>query len=172
MTIYVQYDPASADANQRVSFSTVVRPGNDKSPPVINPPMVQIAYPDGTDVIAKMLDLSQNPPALIPTPVAPPMTVVVTSTSSPAINGTYTVDPQSCANLNGVATRVLLNSSFPGGVSTYPWYDSSGNPHNFTSTATFNAFATAICDYISALTLYQLSNGQSGSLPSNQLTIP
>ena len=71
MTIYVQYDPSTADASNHVYFSTCSIPDNPdptKNPPAPQPPLpvLQIAFPDGTNVNGMLLDLSQNPPALIP----------------------------------------------------------------------------------------------------------
>jgi hypothetical protein len=56
--IYVQYDP-SGDG----SFSTVVR-----CDPVVTPPIQQLLFPDGTVTDGMMLDLTQNPPVLVPIP--------------------------------------------------------------------------------------------------------
>ena len=76
MTIYVQYDPTTADANQHVYFSTIsiAAPGYGDPKGTIDgngngslaTGKIQIAYPDGTPTAGMILDLSQNPPALIP----------------------------------------------------------------------------------------------------------
>lgn len=64
MTIYVQYDPTQADANQHVGFSTVQNWAPDAPQPLS--PILQLVYPDDTQTIGMILDLSQNPPTLIP----------------------------------------------------------------------------------------------------------
>jgi hypothetical protein len=72
--IYVQYDPTTADANQHVFFSTVSIPDNPNgNPPAPQPPsnITQIPLPDGTQTIGMIIDLSQNPPSLIPIPPSP-----------------------------------------------------------------------------------------------------
>lgn len=98
--------------------------------------------------------------------------VVVTSTGTPALNGTYAIDPISQGQLNAVVTYILLNGSFPGGNVTMPWTDASGAVHVFPSVTAFKGFATAYADYTAAVVLYEQSAGQAGSLPSNAITIP
>jgi hypothetical protein len=67
MTVYVQYDPSTADASQHVTaFSTVSIPD-----PQVATPTQQLILPDGTVTAGMMIDLSQNPPTLIPIPPSP-----------------------------------------------------------------------------------------------------
>lgn len=70
MTIYVQYDPTTADSNNNVWFSTVSIPDRTDgqyNPPAPQPPsnITQITFPDNTQVSNLMLNLSTNPPALV-----------------------------------------------------------------------------------------------------------
>lgn len=98
--------------------------------------------------------------------------VSVTSTATPTLNGVYGLDPSSQSNVNATVTYILLNGMFPGGGSTMPWVDQNGVAHTWPSITEFKAFATAYANYVAAISLYAASNGSSGSLPSNQVTIP
>lgn len=62
MPIYVQYDPSEGGYFSAVTAQTE---------PTVQPPKLQIAYPDNTDIFGMMLDLTQNPPVLIPIPPSP-----------------------------------------------------------------------------------------------------
>lgn len=90
--------------------------------------------------------------------------VSVTSTGTPAINGTYDISPASQGRLAAVSTYILVNSKFPGGVTSYGWVDTSGVPHVFPSTALFQAFATAIADRVSVLE--QIARLGVGTIPT------
>jgi len=98
--------------------------------------------------------------------------IILTSTGTPALNGTYAVNQAAQANINAISTYILVNGNFPGGGSTLPWYDTSGVAHTFPSTAAFQDFASAVATFVAAVAIYANSNGESGSLPSNALTIP
>lgn len=98
--------------------------------------------------------------------------LTVTSTSTPALNGAYGLDQTNQNNVSATVTYILLNGTFPGGVSTMPWVDQNGGAHVWPSVTEFKAFATAYANYVSAIALYAASNGASGSIPSNQVTIP
>lgn len=87
----------------------------------------------------------------------------ITSTSMPTLNGTYAIDGISQGKLAAVSTYILVNSKFPGGATEYPWIDLAQQPHVFPTTATFQAFATAIADYVAALDMI-IATG-SGTLP-------
>ncbi len=76
MTIYIQYDPTTADSNNHVNFSSISQaaPGYGDPNGTIDANgngklasgQTQITFPDGTSITNMMLDLSQNPPVLIP----------------------------------------------------------------------------------------------------------
>lgn len=98
--------------------------------------------------------------------------VIVTSTATPSLNGTYGLDPTSQNNVGNTVISIMLNGTFPNGSSTMLWVDQSGVSHIWPSVTEFKAFATAYSSYVSAVDLYAASNGASGALPSNSVTIP
>lgn len=97
--------------------------------------------------------------------------IVITSTGTPALNGTYPLDQDTQGQLNGVITFILINGTFPNGISEMPWYDTSGAMHLFPSVAAFKDFATAFANYVATVTIYANSGGTIGSIPSNNITI-
>jgi hypothetical protein len=119
-------------------------------------------------------------PPFVPTPILTPQQksqmalnapINLISTSTPALNGSYSVNSSAIANLNAVTTYILVNSAFPGSLSEMPWVDTTGAMHEFPNTALFTQFASAVADYVSQVTLYGDSNGTYGSLPSPNITI-
>jgi hypothetical protein len=89
--------------------------------------------------------------------------VAITSTSTPALNATYAVDPLSQGRIASISTYILVNGNFPGASASYPWLDMSGAPHVFPSTAAFQAFATSVANYIALLDFILATN--AGTLP-------
>jgi|GEM_PF-6861898 len=61
---FVQYDPA----NEGVISAAVT---SDEAP-IVADPLLQIAFPEGTNTLGMMLDLSGEPPVLISAPVINP----------------------------------------------------------------------------------------------------
>jgi len=99
--------------------------------------------------------------------------IALTSTSTPALNGTYPCDPMTQVKLNNAITYVIVNNAFPpASATTLPWYDTSGVAHVFPSITLFKNFATAFADFVATLDIYASSNGEAGSIPSNEITIP
>lgn len=96
----------------------------------------------------------------------------ITSTGTPSLNGTYSLDQTNQNNVSATTTYILLNGTFPGGGTTMSWIDQSGVAHTWPNVAEFKAFATVYANFVAAVALYAASNGASGSLPSNQVTIP
>ena len=90
--------------------------------------------------------------------------VAVSSTATPALDGVYAIDAATQAKVQAVALYIQVNGRFPAGVSALPWPDAGGTPHTFPTTAAFQAFATALGDYVTALSL-----GQS---PAQPVAIP
>jgi hypothetical protein len=84
-----------------------------------------------------------------------PPVINITSVGTPAINGTYAIDTGSQAIITSVAVYIAVNAKFPAGVSTLPYPDVTGTPHVFPTTASFMAFATAVADYVTGLTIGQ-----------------
>lgn len=99
--------------------------------------------------------------------------LVITSTATSILNGTYAVDSAAQFNINSEAVSILTNGNFTNGQTTKPWPDASGALHTFNATQ-FKTFATAISQYIDALlvTKQTLLAGQSASWPSSSVTIP
>lgn len=97
--------------------------------------------------------------------------LAIQSTSTPALNGTYSIDATATANMNAIETYILRNGTFPGNQTTMAYLDSSGAPHIFPSVTLFNEFATAVANYAAAVLLYGYSGGTEGSLPSQPVTI-
>lgn len=95
----------------------------------------------------------------------------ITSTSTPELDGTYSLTVQSQLDINAVETYILRNNTFPQGQTTTYWADKAGGIHQFPSVAVFNAFATALADFIDVVEDYQNSGGEVGSLPSPNVTI-
>jgi hypothetical protein len=96
-------------------------------------------------------------------------TVQVNSTATPALSGTYAIDPLSRGNIIAVQTSINAGLGLPGGGSTFSYLDAAGAAHAFGATD-FTHFATAIRDYVYALT--QVASGGSNTLPATPLTIP
>jgi hypothetical protein len=92
----------------------------------------------------------------------------ITSTSTAALNGIYSVSSEQIQLIEGVCLYILMNSKFPGGSTTMNWPDIDGAIHTFPSTAVFQAFATAIADYVNGIRQY-INSG--GTLPSSSVTI-
>lgn len=89
--------------------------------------------------------------------------VNIVSTGTPALNGTYAIDPGAQQNISGVAAGIASRNRLPGGGSTFSYGDAVGVTHSFTA-AQYLDFASAVEDYI-----YALANGGS---PTQPLTIP
>lgn len=95
----------------------------------------------------------------------------LTSESTSELNGRYSVNTASIANINAIETFIMKNNAFPGELSELPWLDFHGDMHTFTSTDLFSEFATAVANYVTLVVLYRDSNGELGSLPSADITI-
>ncbi len=98
--------------------------------------------------------------------------VAVTSTGTPALDGTYSILDRDISNITALATGIAAGKPLPGGGSTFNYPDITGAAHAF-SAANFLNFGTAIEDYVYNYreTLLTLLGGGSGSLPSSSLTI-
>jgi hypothetical protein len=92
----------------------------------------------------------------------------IASTSTPALNGTYALDPVSQATVQAEVISLLLNSAFTNGTTTLSYPDKTGMTHVFSVTE-FKAFATALAQFVTALT--NISNSNSGTLPTLPITI-
>lgn len=95
--------------------------------------------------------------------------VQITSTSTPALDGTYAISGSAQAKIQAVSLFIVVNGKFPGGQSTMAWADAAGAAHTFPNTAEFQVFATAVADYVAALDAVIL--GQSTTLPTQPVAI-
>lgn len=95
--------------------------------------------------------------------------LAVTSTGTPAINGTYALDLESRSDIMAEIVSLLKNSTFTNGTTTLPFTDISGALHDFQVTV-FEALATEIGNYVGALKAIIASN--SGTLPAAPAPLP
>ena len=99
-------------------------------------------------------------PYVVPTPTPNPLAaaaaasaaafaagLAITSTGTPALNGT-----------------------FADGTGTVVWLDTAGASHTFASVAAFKAFASAVAAYVAAL--FKYAEGTLTTLPPATATIP
>lgn len=97
--------------------------------------------------------------------------IAITSTGTPALNGTYALDQGSINAIDEVVLYIDTNGTFPEGAATLPYPDAAGAMHVFPSVAEFKAFATAAADLVALIDEYASSGGTVGSIPSNVITI-
>ena len=100
--------------------------------------------------------------------------LTITSTSTPALNGTYAVAsgvPFGREDIGTEAQFISTFSEFTNGTQTLEWPLIDGKTFvTFPNTATFMNFAKAAAQYYAAVKAVA-ATGQ-GSFPSNQVTIP
>jgi hypothetical protein len=99
-------------------------------------------------------------------------TVQITSTATPALNGTYAISAGSQSNIIALSTGIAAGKPLPGGGSTFNYADATGTQHAFTS-ANFLDFASAIEGFIYNLgqAIGEKVAGGSNALPSSTLVI-
>lgn len=99
--------------------------------------------------------------------------LTITSTGTPALNGTYAVDTAARDVISAVEAGIAGGKGLPGGGSTFNHLDIAGVPHAFDATS-FPNFAAAVRDYYYALiqTLVSIKGGHGGTWPSASATIP
>jgi hypothetical protein len=100
--------------------------------------------------------------------------LAITSTAYPALDGTYATDPASQQQVQATALYIAVNGRFPAALSALPWPDVSGAQHTFPTTAEFQAFASALGDYVTRLSLQSQAEaaGQSPVWPASSAAIP
>jgi hypothetical protein len=98
--------------------------------------------------------------------------LTITSTATPALNGTYGCDAAAQQNIGNMYNLIQRagGNAFPGGLTSLPWADKSGTPHIFESVSDFLAFETAIGDFVLQCQLVAVTN--AGTLPAATATIP
>lgn len=94
--------------------------------------------------------------------------VAVISTQTPALDGTYMIDPASQHRIAAISLYIQVNSRFPAGLTSFSWFDAAGVPHSFPTTAEFQSFATALADFVAAL---DLAAAGAGSVPPQPIAI-
>jgi len=95
--------------------------------------------------------------------------VQITSTSTPALNSTYACDPASQQKMQAISLYCVVNGTFPGGGTTYPWLDMSGASHTLTSVAQGQALFTAVANYVAGIDF--AIAGAATSLPNQPAPI-
>lgn len=95
-------------------------------------------------------------------------TVAIASTSTPALDGSYTITVQDQQHIAVEVQSLMLNGTFADGTASVVWPDATGTLHTFDA-AQFKAFATALGAFVAACIKCQI--GTSTALPSNALTI-
>lgn len=131
--------------------------GNQKYPPgwLLSAPAADVAAAGIT------VSTVADPP---PPPPGPPTSVQVNSTATPALSGVYAFDAATQAKMLAVTMYIEQNGKFPDALAPFPWPDASGTMRMFAAVAQFQSLATALADYVTALTL--------GQTPTTPLTIP
>ena len=151
--------------------------GNGYSPDGTLPPGAVICTQEQY-ATAQSWDISSGKPVAIPPPTpsisqqaqaALSAGLTITSTSTPSLNGLYAVDSTAQARITSVQTYIQANGKFPGSNTTMAWVQMNGTPVVFPSTEEFQAFGTAVANYVWDLDEIILTN--SGSLPPASVTI-
>lgn len=94
--------------------------------------------------------------------------LTISSTGTPALNGTYAVDQLSQMDIIAIETSLNAGKGFPGGATAFNYADMTGAMHSFTQ-ANFTDFAAAVRDYVYALK--SVIAGASTTLPPPTATI-
>ncbi len=94
--------------------------------------------------------------------------VTITSTSTPALDGSYTITAQDQQHIAVEVQSLMLNGTFADGAASVQWPDATGALHTFDA-AQFKAFATAVGAVVAAC--IKCSIGTSTTLPSAAVTI-
>lgn len=97
--------------------------------------------------------------------------LLVVSTSTPALNGTYATSGLAAQAMFAEATAILLAGTTPAfadGTQSLNWPDQSGNSHTFTP-AQFHELAVAVADFL--VQCEQYANGLLTTAPAANATI-
>jgi hypothetical protein len=103
--------------------------------------------------------------------------IAITSTATPALNGTYAITDQGPVNyqqkIQAIADGIANGKGLPHNQATVGWLDIGGAVHNFVP-ADFLNFAKAIEDYVYDLAGWEsaLIQGGNPAAPSSSVTIP
>ena len=102
--------------------------------------------------------------ATVAAPPPPVTSMQLVSTSTPALNGTYSIGKNAQRTVSAVAEYIAVNGRFPDALPCFPLQDSSGVTHQFMTTASFLAFASVMGDFVTAVKI--------GQIPTQPVTIP
>lgn len=155
-TIYVQFSDNSE--------TTVVSVFGNAQDPAVFPNQGEIADTDSR----YLAFLHPAPTPAINATAALAAGLMVSSTATPTLNGTYAVDPLTQMDIIAIETSLNAGKGFPGGATTFNYADMSGAMHSFAETD-FTNFAAAVRDYVYALK--SVIAGASTALPSNSSII-
>ena len=99
--------------------------------------------------------------------------IVITSTGTPALSGTYALDATTLSQIGPVARDATGGLGLPGGGSTFSYPDASGTPRVLTA-ETIQGLYKAMRDCLFALntTAATLAAGGTASWPAQTATIP
>ncbi len=95
--------------------------------------------------------------------------LTISSIGTPAVNATYHVQAGDQLKIMAVSLYIQVNGVFPAGQSVWPWPDASETPRMFPSVSLFQAFATAMADFVAGIELAILSGA---AFPASSVTIP
>jgi len=93
----------------------------------------------------------------------------VTSTATPALNGTYLCDAYHMSAVQAEANAILLDQAFADGSTSLNWPDKDGATHSF-SVVQFHTLIVALSWFVSQCFLY--GNGTIATQPATTYTIP
>lgn len=96
---------------------------------------------------------------------------VVTSTGTPALNGTYDIDLATQLSITTEAAFVNAFAEFSNGTTTnFPWQLANGTVVYFPTTAAYMGFVKVIATLVTTAKLSM--NAGLTTMPSNSITIP
>lgn len=167
--------PAWADfaySNNGQSFRAVdpgyqPQPGEVVFPTYATPQQLTSAFPGYAAAVA-----AQQAQASFASALATGL--AVSSTGTPAFSATFALDPTTQSELAGIAGRVALTGTFPGGGTSYAFPDINGAQVSIPTVALFKNFFAAYGDYLQALNQAAAiaQAGGAWSPPSSTKTIP
>ena len=97
-------------------------------------------------------------------------TLQVTSTSTPALDGSYAIDATTQDHISAEMLCIQVTGKFADGTTSVAWQDAEEAVHTFPSTASFQSFALAVAGFVAAA--YKVISGVSTTLPVASVTIP
>ena len=98
--------------------------------------------------------------------------IVLTSTGTPTLNGTYSTTELAQSGITAIVTGIAAGLGLPGGGTTFQYLDSSNIAHTFDQSH-FTAFAAAVRNFVyeCKITLAAIQTGGTATFPSNVVTI-